>query len=100
MDLNGKPFWLIAGIPLIAIVTVMALGSASDRTNFDYLQLGMTPAQAKAIVAPERRSRRFPRPHFSTAWGDNDTVNLNDRMILTFRGGRLVDKKWIGGDKQ
>jgi hypothetical protein len=82
-------------VAVLAGAGYLVLNVKSDRAKFDQLRIGMTTKEVQAIVGP--RTGRYNR--FHTDIEDNDTLHINDVMILTLRNGRLVDKKWIAKNK-
>jgi hypothetical protein len=95
MSPSNKGIQALAAVAILAGAGYLALNVKSDRAKFEQLRLGMTAQEVQAVVGP--KTGRYGR--FHTAIGDNETLTINDVMVLTIRSGRLVDKKWIGRDK-
>jgi hypothetical protein len=91
VDASNKLMGAIVAVVLLAGAGYLALNVKSDRAKFEQLRVGMTTSEVQAIVGP--KTGRYGR--FHTDVGDNDTLFINDVMVLTLRNGRLVDKKWV-----
>jgi hypothetical protein len=91
MELH-KLAWLLLVAPALVLV-VFSLPGESDRDRFDRLQVGMTAAQVQDVLFPPRAGRYG---HFRVTVGENETLHINDRMILTIESGVLVRKEWKG----
>jgi hypothetical protein len=95
MDTSNKVFGAIVAVAVLAGAAYLVLNLKSDRAKFDELRVGMTVREVQAVVGP--KTGRYGR--FHTDIGDNDTLDINDVMVLTIRNGRLVDKKWVKKEK-
>src|SRR5215831_2853777 len=87
VDASNKLMGAIVAVVLLAGAGYLALNVKSDRAKFEQLRVGMTTSEVQAIVGP--KTGRYGR--FHTDVGDNDTLFINDVMVLTLRNGRLVD---------
>ncbi len=81
----------LVGVPLVGLIVIGALGG-SDRAKFDRLSIGMSRAEVQVIVSPKTGKWA----HHMRDLDDNVNLTINNSMVLTIRGGRLVDKQWIG----
>jgi hypothetical protein len=95
MDESKKLLWAILGLPLIAILVMTGLGPQTDRASYEALQIGMSKEQVQAILEPPSHGR-YARHFKRRPYGDDDTITLNERMIVVLRDGKLVHKQWIG----
>ena len=95
MDASNKLIGAVVAIAVLAGAGYMVLNLKSDRAKFEELRIGMTTQEVQAIVGP--KTGRYGR--FHTDIGDNETLDINDVMVLTIRNGRLMAKQWVKKEK-
>lgn len=93
MHSSDKVIWTLVTLPLVAILLLFLRGE-TDRQRYDRLEIGMSKEEVEAIVKPRASHFRDHRPTRPHELGDNETLRINDRMVLVIHNGRLVDKRW------
>jgi hypothetical protein len=98
MDSSNKLIWALVGAPILAIAAMMLFGEDTDRAKFDRLEVGMTAKEVEYILDPPRGGKYGH--HRRKPIRDTENLHWNNHMVLTIRGGVLVDKKWVGKEKE
>jgi hypothetical protein len=93
MESLSKVTGAILVVAVLGLAGYTFLTAGSDRAKFDELRIGMSFEEVQGIVG------RTATTCVYTEVDDHETLTINDVMVLTFRGGRLVDKKWLNKEK-
>jgi hypothetical protein len=94
MDTSHKAIGVILVAAVLFGAGYLGLNRQNDRARFDELRTGMTIEEIQDAVRP----RTAQYTHIETETGDEETLVINDVMVLKLQGGRLVDKKWVDKD--
>lgn len=97
MDSTFKPGLIGGGILLAIAVGYALIFQETDRQKFDRLEIGMSAAEVRDVLFPPRGGK-YGRSRMDI--GDDQTLHLNDVMIVTMSGGYLVNKEWTGPEPE
>src|SRR5262249_44831126 len=86
----------VLAIAIVAGAIYMLLNVKSDRQKYDALRVGMTKQEVQSIVGPKVGGTL----RVATDIGDNETLTINDVMVLWIHNGRLGEKRWTGKERR